>query len=61
MSRNRLHYLAQQYCTQDFTALFDLKTSILIQNRRPHTRNLNSEMPGDNKNMLLHHEHSLEC
>jgi len=36
-------------------ALFNPKTSILIQKRHPYTGNLNSEMPGDSKNAFLHY------
>jgi len=36
------------------TALFTHKISILIQKRYPYTGNLNSERPGDSKNVFLH-------
>jgi len=39
------------------SALFNPKTSILIQKRHPYTGNLNSEMPGDSKNAFLHCGH----
>ncbi len=35
-------------------ALLNPETSILIQKRHSHTRNLNSETPGDSKNAFLH-------
>jgi len=35
-------------------ALFNPKTSILIQKRHPYTGNLNSETSGDSKNAFLH-------
>ncbi len=38
------------------TALFNPKTTTLVQKRHPYTGNLNSETPGDSKNALLHCE-----
>ncbi len=38
----------------DSRALFNLKTSMLIQKCHPYTGNLNSETPGDSKNAFLH-------
>ncbi len=35
-------------------ALFNPKTSILIQKRHPYTGNRNSEMPGNSINAFLH-------
>ena len=35
-------------------ALFNPKTSILIQKRHPYTGNLNSETLGDSRNTFLH-------
>ena len=40
------------YCGQ--TALFNSKTFILIQKRRPYTGNSNSETLGDSKTVFLH-------
>ena len=37
-----------------FKALFNPKTSILLQERHPYTGNLNSEMRGDSKNAYRH-------
>ena len=42
-----------QLCS-DTSALYNPKSSILIQKRHPYTENLNSETPGDSKNAFLH-------
>ena len=44
----------RQRSLQVSAALFDPKTSILIQKRHPYTENLNSETSGDSKNAFLH-------
>ena len=38
------------------SALFNRKTSILIQKRDPYTENVDSATPGDSKNTFLHCE-----
>jgi hypothetical protein len=40
-------------------ALFNPKTSILFQIRHPYTGSVNSEKPGDSKNVVLHCENVL--
>ncbi len=39
---------------QIIEALFNPKTSVLIQRRHPYTGNVNSETSGDSRNALLH-------